>query len=268
MANAKRFDGKVFLVTGASSGIGAVTSEHLAAQGAHVWVAARRQDQLDALVAKINAAGGKATAAVLDVTDAAQVDKVVADIATAHGRLDGAFNNAGYAGPSLPVSETDLDDLARVLSINVTAQAACMRAELRQMLAQGGGGSIVNNSSAAGTKALALTANYCASKAALNHFSLCAAAEVAKSGVRINVVAPGFTTPSEMFDKTLAQWAALNPDMSKEVIAEKFVPIGRIADAEEIAAMVAYLFDDTVAKSITGQIIGVDGGAGMNFMAP
>eukprot|EP00898_Chlorokybus_atmophyticus_P005728 jgi/Chlat1/6156/Chrsp41S05724 len=128
MSSTARFEGKVFLVTGASSGIGAVTAEHLANQGAHVWIAARRKDRLEALRDKINAAGkGQATVAVLDVTDWAQIEKVVADIVDAHGKLDGAFNNAGYGSPPSPLVEMDLNELAKTFNINTFSQAACMK---------------------------------------------------------------------------------------------------------------------------------------------
>jgi len=145
----KRLDGKVVLVTGASSGIGAAAVELFAKEGAKVVAAARRTDRLEAIVAGLTAKDLTAAAVACDVTDEASVAAAVAFAVAIYGRLDGAFNNAGAGGVRGPIHTLDVEAYDRVVAVNQRGVFLCLKHETAAMLARGQGGSIVNTSSAA-----------------------------------------------------------------------------------------------------------------------
>ncbi len=128
-------ESKVVLITGASSGIGAVTARHLAAQGAHVAVAARRTDRLDTLVAEIESSGGRAKAYALDVTDKAQVESVVSAVVADFGRLDVLINNAGLM-PIRPMAEVNTDEWDAMIDVNIKGTLYGIAAALPRFLKQ------------------------------------------------------------------------------------------------------------------------------------
>ncbi|HTX51061.1 MAG TPA: SDR family NAD(P)-dependent oxidoreductase, partial [Caulobacteraceae bacterium] len=136
--------GRVALVTGASSGIGRATALAFAAKGARIVVAARREDELAALVAEIAALGGTASAVKTDVALASEVERLVAQTVQAHGRLDYAVNNAGYEGLIAPILDLEEATWDQVLDVNLKGAFLCMKYEARAMLAGGRGGAIVN----------------------------------------------------------------------------------------------------------------------------
>lgn len=146
-------ESKVVLITGASSGIGAVTARHLAAQGAHVAVAARRTDRLDALVAEIESSGGRAKAYALDVTDKAQVESVVSAVVADFGRLDVLINNAGLM-PIRPMAEVNTDEWDAMIDVNIKGTLYGIAAALPRFLKQQSG-HFINLSSVAGIKVFA-----------------------------------------------------------------------------------------------------------------
>lgn len=191
-------NGKIALVTGASSGIGAATARRLAALGVKVGVAARRGDRLERLVADIRANGGEATALVMDVIDAASVEAGAKTLADTYGGIDIAFNNAGL----MPISDVDQrkkDEWRQMVDVNIQGVLNTTAAVLPYMQ-QRGAGHIVNTSSIAGRKVFAGLAVYCATKHAIAAFSDGLRMEVApKHNIRVTCIQPG-AVESELFE--------------------------------------------------------------------
>jgi 3-oxoacyl-[acyl-carrier protein] reductase len=238
--------GKVALVTGASRGIGAAVARTLARQGAMV-VAAARGAHAEANVAEIVAAGGKAEAASLDVTDPATVEAVVGGTLARHGRVDILVNNAGIARDQL-LMRMKRDDWDAVIATNLTAAYTCTQAVLRPMIKQRGG-RIINISSVVGQMGNAGQVNYAASKAGLIGMAKALAREVASRGITVNVVAPGLIET----DMT----KALAADTSHNWAAQ--IPLGRLGTPSDVAWTVCFLASDEAAY-ITGQVVAVNGG--------
>ncbi len=241
-----RFEGKVALVTGASRGIGRAIAVMLAAQGATV-VAAARGDNAAATVDAIRAAGGRAEALSLDVTDAEAAVAAVQGVVSTHGRLDILVNNAGITRDQLMLrmKRADWDE---VIATNLTAAFVLCQAALKPMLKQRGG-RIVAISSVVGQMGNAGQANYAASKAGLIGFCKSLAREVGSRSVTVNVVAPGFVET----DMT----KAVNEETQKQWAAQ--IPLGRLGSPDDIAAAVCFLASDE-ASYITGQVLAVNGG--------
>jgi 3-oxoacyl-[acyl-carrier protein] reductase len=241
-----RFEGKVALVTGASRGIGRAIAAMLAAQGATV-VAAARGDNAAATVEAIRAAGGRAEALSLDVTDADAAVAAVQGVVSTHGRLDILVSNAGITRDQLMLrmKRADWDE---VIATNLTAAFVLCQAALKPMLKQRGG-RIVAISSVVGQMGNAGQANYAASKAGLIGFCKSLAREVGSRSVTVNVVAPGFVET----DMT----KAVNEETQKQWAAQ--IPLGRLGSPDDIAAAVCFLASDE-ASYITGQVLAVNGG--------
>lgn len=243
--------GKVTLITGASSGIGAAAARVFAAEGASVVLTARREDRLAALVHELKGKGAEAAYVVSDVTTgegaAAAVDLALSEF----GRLDAAFNNAGIGGDRTPLHLMTDDVYDGIMDVNVRGVFNCLRAEIAAML-PGGGGTIVNNSSVGGLVAIPTAAPYIASKHAVVGLTRAAADEYAKQGIRVNAVAPG-TTRSEI----TADWFGRNPGL--EELVNSMTPQGRTAEPEEVAAAAAWLLSDR-CPFLTGTVLPVDGG--------
>ncbi|MDG9721286.1 MULTISPECIES: SDR family NAD(P)-dependent oxidoreductase [unclassified Streptomyces] len=249
----QRFTDRTALVTGAGSGIGRAVALGLAAEGAHVVVAGRRSEPLDETVALIEAAGGKALAVTADVTRSADVRAVV-DAAVQHfGSLDVAVNNAGVFHGGSPVADLSEEDWHAQLDINVSGVFLALRAEVRQMRAQPGGGTIVNIASTFGVHKRSPGATaYAATKAAVSVLTRGAALDHIADGVRINAVSPGATATS----------MSLLPGETEAGRAERMrseTPLGRVSSVAEVAAAVLYLASDDAA-SVVGIDLVVDGG--------
>ncbi|UGS35277.1 SDR family NAD(P)-dependent oxidoreductase [Capillimicrobium parvum] len=248
-AGLSRFAGRVALVTGAASGIGAATAARLAAEGALVWLADVDVDGSAAQASKLP----DAVACAVDVTDAEAVEALVGRVVATSGRLDVLVANAGVTLDA-PIWDTSPADLARVLDVNVAGAFACAAAALRHMVARGSG-SVVFTASDAGLVGWPGQAAYCASKGAIVALTRAAALDAAPHGVRVNCVCPGFTdTP------LVARWIAGSDDPEaarREVAATQ--PLGRVADPAEIAAAIAYLASDE-STFVTGIALPVDGG--------
>jgi 3-oxoacyl-[acyl-carrier protein] reductase len=237
---------KVAIVTGASRGIGREVALMLAARGARV-VAAARGDHAAGTVGAIAAAGGRAEAASLDVTDSAAVDALVSGALERHGRIDILVNNAGIARDQL-LLRMKRDDWDQVIATNLTAAFACTQAVIRPMIKQRAG-RIISISSVVGQVGNAGQSNYAASKAGLIGFSKALAREVASRGVTVNVVAPGLIDTDmtrAITDKAQVDWAAQ-------------IPLGRLGTTGDVAAAVCFLASDE-ASYITGQVLAVNGG--------
>ncbi len=238
--------GRVAIVTGASRGIGRAIASRLAARGAHV-VAAARGAETGAVVEAISAAGGRAEAAKVDVTDHASIDAMVGGALERHGRVDILVSNAGIARDQLIVRMKPADWDA-VLATNLTAAFACAQAVLRPMMKQRAG-RIITISSVVGQAGNPGQANYAASKAGLIGFSKALALEVASRGITVNVVAPGLIDTD--MTRALTEGA-------RDTWVEK-IPLGRLGTPDDVAAAVCFLASDEAAY-ITGQVIAVNGG--------
>ena len=238
--------GKVALVTGASRGIGRAIATRLAGQGATV-VAAARGDHAEACAAELRAAGGRAEAIGLDVTDAASVAAVPAGIVSRHGRLDIVVSNAGITRDQL-LMRMKRDDWDAVVATNMTATFLLAQAAMRPMLKQRGG-RIIAISSVVGQMGNAGQTNYAASKAGLIGFAKALALEVASRGITVNVIAPGMIDT----DMTRAVQERAQVDWTAQI------PLGRLGSVDDVAAAACYLASDE-ASYITGHVLAVNGG--------
>lgn len=240
-----RLDGKVALVTGAGRGIGRGTALAMAEAGAEVVAWSRTADEIDSLATEIEAAGGKALAQVVDVTDDARVQEAIGEL----DRLDILFNNAGTNRPQ-PLLEIDAESLDTVLDLNIRAAIIVAQAAARKMVAQGEG-SIVNMSSTMGHVGGPNRAVYCATKHAMEGLTKALATELAPMGVRVNAVAPTFV-------KT-AMTRPMLADPSFEDFVLGMIPMGKVATTADVAAAVIFLASPA-AGMITGTSLPVDGG--------
>ncbi|MFF7734902.1 glucose 1-dehydrogenase [Streptomyces sp. NPDC007984] len=243
--------GKIILITGASSGIGAAAARVFTRQGAGVVLAARREARLRDLVDELRDKGATASFCTADVADPGEVRAMVDFAVSRHGRLDAAFNNAGTGIEKTTLHLTDDEAYQRVMDVNVTGVWNCLRHEIAAMLPTGGG-SIVNTSSVGGLVATSVAAPYIASKHAVVGLTKAAAVEYAQHGIRVNAIAPGLTR-SELVD----QWFTLHPEAEQR--AFRSAPQQRAADPEEVAEAAAWLCSDR-ASFVTGSCLPVDGG--------
>jgi NAD(P)-dependent dehydrogenase (short-subunit alcohol dehydrogenase family) len=246
-----RFNGRTALITGGGTGMGRAAALRLAREGAHVVVAGRRASELTAVVASIEAAGGEALAVPTDVTDEAQVQRLLQRTLERFGAIDLAWNNAGVLGGFAPLHETELADFDAVLATNLRGVTACLKHELAAMLASGRGGAIVNTSSWTAHGAMPGIAAYAASKGALDALMRTVALEAGPRGIRINNVSPGvIATPMSR--------AALGSDEAMRPLAQH-TPLQRIGEPDDVADAVLWLLSDD-ARFVTGQSVLVDGG--------
>ncbi|MER8047070.1 glucose 1-dehydrogenase [Streptomyces sp. NPDC094032] len=246
-------DGKVAMVTGASSGIGAAAARLFAAEGAAVVLVARRKERLDALVGEIRAAGGRAVAAVADVTDSVEIERAVATAVETFGGLHAAFNNAGYATAGVPLHEIDDETYERTVDVNLRGVWNCMRHQVPVMLGSGVGGSIVNTSSVAGLKATGASAAYVAAKHAVIGVTKAAALDYARQGIRVNALVVG-ATRTEMMDGVLDAY----PSLEETFLADSMQH--RMSSPVEVAQAAAWLCSDR-SSFVTGTAMAVDGGS-------
>lgn len=236
MAEGSSLSGRVALVTGGASGIGAATVALLRARGATV-VAADLRPGPDVVA--------------LDVTDEAAVDALVDRVVADHGALHLAANVAGTSGTYAPVVDSSTDDWRRTLAVNLDGVYFCLRAELRALRAAGGG-SIVNVASSAGRMGVPGLAAYSASKHAVLGLTKSAALEEAAHGIRVNAVLPGTVRTPMLRGFVGGDEAAL------EQLGRR-APMGRLGEPEEIAEAIAWLLSDA-AGFVTGNALAPDGG--------
>lgn len=246
--------GKVVVVTGGSSGLGASAALLLASRGAKVAIAARRRDKGEAVLSQIKAKGGEGLFIQTDVTKRTDIEAMIAQTVRKFGRLDAAVNNAGVTGPTLtPVADIEEAGWDEAINTNLKAVFMCMKFEIPAMLA-GGGGSIVNISSIYGIKPSDLGhAAYCASKHAVIGLSKTAAIDYGDKGLRVNAVCPGFTH-SEMVDP----YVESAPDLMRATIA-RHSAMNRLGEADEIAETIVWLCSDA-ASFVNGAALVVGGG--------
>jgi len=246
--------GKVALVTGGGSGIGRETALAFGRAGGKVVVADRNAAAGEQTSRLIDDTGGESTFVACDVSKASDVAAMVQRCVEAYGRLDCAHNNAGISGsggavrgPTADYSEESWD---AVLSINLKGVWLCMKYELQQMLAQGGG-AIVNTASIAGLVGIAGNIGYVASKHGVVGITRAAAIEYASRNIRVNAVCPGYV------DTPLIE--ALTSDAATLAVIESRHPQGRLGQPDEIADAVLWLCSDA-ARFVNGHALAVDGG--------
>ena len=241
--------GRLALVTGASSGLGRHFAATLAASGAHVLLAARRLDRLEADVAALAASGARAGAVALDVTDAASVTRAFDRIATAWGVPDIVVNNAGVAvsRPALGQDEAAWD---QVVDTNLKGAWLVATEAARRLVAAKRGGSVVNVASILGERVGKAVAPYCASKAGLLHLTRALALEWAEHGIRVNALAPGYIATD------------LNRDFLASEAGQRLmarVPQQRFGRPDDLDGPLLLLVSEAGAY-MTGAVIAVDGG--------
>lgn len=253
---AASLQGKVALVTGASRGIGEAIATTLAGAGARVVLASRSGHALETVAARIVKAGGSARVLVLDVTDSAAVDRALDGMVQQEGHLDLVVNNAGLSerGTVRGASDAWFD---RVVKANLQGTFYVCRAALRHM---NSGGRIVNIASVLGVMGVPDSAAYVAAKHAVVGLSRALAAEVARDGITVNAVCPGWveTPMAESGFAAIAEASGISREQARSKALAN-VPVGRILDPKEIAETVAFLCQPD-AGGINGQTIRIDGG--------
>lgn len=248
----KQLEGKVALVTGASSGIGRATAIAMGRAGAKLVVASRGHEGNTETVELIRQAGGEAIALRTDVTKASDVEALVRGTVEHYGRLDVAFNNAGTTEVPKALHEYDEAEWDAVLDTNLRSVWLCMKYQLRQMLAQGGG-AIVNTSSMAGLIGTKGLGAYTASKHGVLGLTKTAALEYAQQGIRVNAVCPAVIRNTVLVENLFRD----HPAVAKALEATH--PIGRVGQPQEVAEAVVWLCSDA-ASFVTGHALNVDGG--------
>src|SRR6202158_1106117 len=241
---------KVVLITGALTGIGRATALAFANEGARIVVSGRHDEEGQKLVAELRERGAEAEFLRSDVRHEDDVSSLIDKTVARFGRLDAAVNCAGIEGTPGPVTEQTAETYAATFDTNVLGTLLSMKHELRVMLPQGSG-SIVNVSSAYGSVGAAGASVYVASKHAIEGLTKSAALEVAGTGVRVNVVAPG-TTDTGMLTRFTST------DENKLALVST-VPVKRLAKPDEIAHVIAFVASAN-ASYMTGASIPVDGG--------
>jgi len=237
----------VMVIVGGAGGIGSAVAQKMAARGCRLILAGRNAERLQSV-----AAGTGATAFPLDALDSAAVDAMMQSVLTSHGRVDGVVNCAGsiLLKPAHLISDQEFAD---TLALNLTTAFNLLRATVRVMMKQAGGGSIVFCSSVAARRGLVNHEAIAAAKAGVEGLALAAAASYARFGVRVNCVAPGLTR-TEM-TRALTQ----NETVAK--MSAAMHPLGRIGEPAEVASAICWLLE-AEQSWVTGQVIGIDGGLG------
>jgi NAD(P)-dependent dehydrogenase (short-subunit alcohol dehydrogenase family) len=236
--------GSAALITGAASGIGRASALAFASAGASVALVDIDAEGLADAAAAARAVGARAEVLVADVRDLGAVTGAVGRAVAAFGRLDAALNNAGVPGPYVPLDEYSEEDFMQILQVDLAGVWRCMRAEIRYMRSQRSG-AIVNTSSMLGAAAMPDNGAYVAAKHGVHGLTRAAALELGGTGIRVNAIAPGVTR------------TGMTSAVSDELL--RAVPLGRIAEPEEIAAAAVWLCSAD-ASYITGSVLVADGG--------
>lgn len=259
-SSASRFAGKTALVTGGAGGIGLAIAQRFAAEGAGVVVADLNQRQADAAAAEIKATGASALGLGVDVSDRAQVEKMLQATVASLGGVDVAVCAAGRMSENADFLDLAEAEWNGVLGVNLTGAFLVGQAVARQMVSDGRRGSIIHISSVGGVLGVPTQAPYCVSKAGLGMLTKVMAISLAPHGIRVNAVGPGpIRTPMT---------SAIESDPGLVEMMMSRTPIGRLGEPEEIASIVSFLASEDAAY-IAGQTVYADGGRlGLNYVMP
>lgn len=254
-----RFAGKVVVVTGASRGIGAAIARRFASEGAAL-VAAANEPAVEGVATEIVAAGGRAIAQIVDVTDPAQVVGLYDAAEQAFGRVDVSVQNAGVITIARieDMTEAEWD---KVMAVNTKGVFLCCQEAIRRMRRHGQGGRLINTASGQARQGFIFTPHYAASKFGVVGLTQSLAKETAKEGITVNAFCPGIIS-TDMWAYNDTAWGKLLGDYQPgELMAEwvENIPMGRAGTGEDVAGLVAFLASEDAAY-ITGQTINVDGG--------
>ena len=246
----KRLDGKVALITGGGTGIGAACARVFAQEGAAVVITGRRKDVLETVVKEIEQKKGRAVAVAGSVTDETHARSAVAQAVRAFGKLDVLVNNAGVVVFGKALHETDEATWNDMLAVNLTGAYRMIKAAVPEMT-RAGAGAIVNVSSIASLVGIPMLAAYSAAKGGLDALTRCVAMDYAAQKIRCNSVCPG------LVDTPMASGLINNPEALAQLLTA--YPLGRPGTPEEVAMLILYLASDE-SSWVTGSIFPIDGG--------
>lgn len=252
-------EGKATIITGAAGGIGAACAERFVADGAKVMIADVDAENGAALAERLDNGSGNVIFRKTDVSDKADVTSMIADAVAAFGRLDVLINNAAvlHIAEFLDLEEEDFD---KTVNVNLKGYFLCGQAAARQMVAQGGGGAIINMSSVQAVLSVPSILPYVVCKGGVNQLTKTMAIALATENIRVNAIGPG-TILTDMARTLLADEAARTKVLSR-------TPMGRCGEPEEIAGIAVFLADSD-SSYVTGQCIYADGGRlGLNYTVP
>jgi NAD(P)-dependent dehydrogenase (short-subunit alcohol dehydrogenase family) len=244
---------KVAIVTGAAMGMGEATAKLFAGAGAKVLVADLNAERGRETADDIVSNGGAARFHQVDISDAGQVRDMVAAAVSAYGRLDAAVNNAALTPDDAPAADFDEDYWDRLMAVDLKGTALCVKYELQQLLAQGGGGSIINISSVSGFRPQPRNIAYVAAKHGVNGITKVAALEYGVHNIRVNAVAPG------AIDTPMLRGALDQLGLSEEEFAPQLSLLNRFGQPDEVAQASLWLASDA-SSYVTGTVLHIDAG--------
>lgn len=244
--------GRVAIVTGSGRGLGASIAEGLACAGASVMVCSRTQAEVETTASEIARKGGKVATALVDTSDRTSCQELVDQTVARFGRLDILVNNAGI-DVIMPAEQFTDRAWEEIININLRGYFICSQIAARQMLAEGRGGSIVNNSSICSVIGVNGLTAYSAAKGGVNQLTRVMAVEWAQRGIRVNAVAPGY------FENVMRGASDEHARADKQKQVATFTPMGRRGRPEELVGPIIFLASDA-SSYVTGAILFVDGG--------